>query len=64
MEKMREGPDVRLLADVHALISALLFLTCFFQQFSPGLIFLPKSFENAIVQKPSKKVRVFNDGKY
>lgn len=30
MEEMWEEPDARSLADVHALISALLFLTCFF----------------------------------
>lgn len=30
MEKMCEGPDIRSLAEVHPLISALLFLTCFF----------------------------------
>lgn len=39
-------------------------LPCFFQQFSPVLIFLSKSFESAIAQKPSWEVRVFNCGKY
>lgn len=33
MEKMCEGPDIRSLAEVHPLISALLFLTCFFSTF-------------------------------
>lgn len=55
MEMMYEGPDVRSLADVHALCSALLFLTRFFEQFSPVLILFPQIVWKCHSSKPKQE---------
>lgn len=59
MEEMCEGPDVGSFADIHAFMSALLFLTGFFQQFSPVLIFLSKSLKVPWVKRQARKLEYF-----